>query len=258
MNHLFFRSLFLTVSIFCLKGCIAEKDKKNSLDVPIHTLVFIDKTQSVNVNKAFVAQKYQQILTELVEQNIRQKGDRLEIYFIHENTSKARALSLTCRTEVEDMSQMNATDREAAQTTTDLMLQRERMVFLKQALSKLAIQNTGLSQRYTDIWASVPVIAKAAENGAEVKVYFLSDMIESMRGTNRRDFHIKPPSSNAEAEAWAKADAKQMSQYALNASEIKIALPFEPTSSTQENNPTVTHYWSVFLQELGAGTVEEI
>ncbi len=249
----------ILLSIGCLLfSCFSEEKKVAATAGPIHTLVFMDKTQSVNVNKSFVAQKYQQILSDLVEQNIRQKGDKLEVYFIHENTQKARALSLTCRTEVEDISHMNATDREAAQTTADLTLQRERIVFLRQLIAKLGIQNIGTSQRYTDIWASLPVINKAAETGAEVKVYYLSDMIESMKGANRRDFHIHPPQDNAQAESWAKADAKQMQQYALNAAEIKIALPFEPTSSTKENNPNVSQYWNTLLQELGAGTVDEL
>jgi hypothetical protein len=257
MNRLTSYFLLLTCSCF-LFSCFPEEKKAAVTEGPIYTLVFMDKTQSVNVNKAFVTQKYQQILSDLVEQNVHQKGDKLEVYFIHENTQKARALSLTCRTQVEDISHMNATDREAAQTTADLTLQRERMIFLRQLMAKLGIQNVGSSQRQTDIWASLPVINKAAETGATVKVYYLSDMIESMKGANRRDFHSNPPQDNTQADAWAKADAKQMQQYALNAAEIKIALPFEPTSSTKENNPTVTQYWNTLLQELGAGAVEEL
>lgn len=249
----------ILISVCCLlASCFSEEKKAAVTTGPVYTLVFMDKTQSVNINKAFVAQKYQQILSDLIEQNIRQKGDKLEVYFIHENTQKARALSLTCRTEVEDISHMNATDREAAQTTADLTLQRERMIFLRQLMAKLGIQNVGNSQRQTDIWASLPVINKATETGAEVKVYYLSDMIESMKGPNRRDFHSIPPQDNSQAESWAKTDAKAMQQYALNAAEIKIALPFEPTSSTKENNPTITHYWNTLLQELGAGTVDEL
>ena len=257
MIRIFNHSILLIICSL-LFSCFSEEKKAAVTEGPIYTLVFMDKTQSVNVNKAFVAQKYQQILSDLVEQNIRQKGDKLEVYFIHENTQKARALSLTCRTQVDDISHMNATDREAAQTTADLTLQRERMIFLRQLMAKLGVQNVGTSQRYTDIWASLPVINKAAESGAEVKVYYLSDMIESMRGANRRDFHTTPPQDNAQADNWAKTDAKQMKQYALNAAEIKIALPFDPTSSTKENNPTVTQYWSTLLQELGAGTVDEL
>lgn len=258
MSRAFQYSFLISVCSLFFASCTSEKEKQPVTDDPVYTLVFMDKTQSVNVNKAFVAQKYQQILTDLVEQNIRQKGDKLEVYFIHENTQKAKALSLTCRTEIDDVSHMNATDREAAETTADLAIQRERMVFLKQLIAKLGIQNVGASQRQTDIWASLPVINKAAESGAEVKVYYLSDMIESMKGANRRDFHNTPPQDNAQAETWAKEDAKQMQQYGLSAAEVKIALPFEPTSSTKENNPTVTTYWTTLLQELGAGSVEEL
>ncbi len=244
--------------LISLSSCFSETEKKHVADSPVYTLIFMDKTQSVNVNKAFVAQKYQQLLADIVEQNIKQKGDKLEVYFIHENTQKAKALSVTCRTEMDNTSSMNATDREGAQTTFDLMLDREKMVLLRQVTSKLAMQNTDNSQRFTDIWASLPVMAKAAETGAEVKAYFLSDMIESMRGAGRRDFHSHAPKDNNEATNWAKTDAKNLKQHALGSTDIKLALPFEPTSSTQENNPTITTYWTVLLQELGAMGVEEI
>jgi hypothetical protein len=35
-------------------------------------------------------------------------------------------------------------------------------------------------------------------------------------------------------------------------------LPFEPTSSTKENNPNVTDYWKVFFDGLGVSGVTEI
>ena len=236
-----------------------EKEKKAIPDANVHTLVFIDKTQSVNVNRAFVNDKYKQVLNDLIEQNVQRKGDKFEVYFIHENTQKARALSLTCRTEVENTETMSATDREAAETSSGLLIQRERLVFLRQAVAKLGVQNVGVSQRYTDIWGSLPVVAKAAEAGMEVKVYYLSDMIESMRGVGRRDFHQVPPKDNAQAQNWAKADAtNSLKNYALGGADVKIVLPFEPTSSTKENNPTITAYWTALLQELGAVGVEEI
>ena len=255
----FFSFLFFIFSLFSLlTSCSSEKDKKSLTDVPVHTIIFMDKTQSVNVNKSFVAQKYQQILRTIVEQNIRQKGDKLEVYFIHENTSKAKALSVVCRTEKENTDAMNLTDKEGAQTTFDLMLDREKMMILRQATSKMAVQNISVSQRFTDIWGSLGVISKVAESGVEVKAYFLSDMIESMRGAGRRDFHSNPPQNNIEAEKWAKTDAQALKQYTLGSADIKLALPFEPTSSTHENNPNITIYWTTLFQELGASVVEEI
>uniref|UniRef100_UPI0035931724 hypothetical protein n=1 Tax=Persicitalea sp. TaxID=3100273 RepID=UPI0035931724 len=186
-------------------GLLPAEETTSPPDAPVHTLVFLDKTQSVNVNEAFVQQKYHQALNDLVERNMANKGDQLEIYFIHENTSKAKALSLTVRSEKESIENANATDRETIETAFQMSLQREKGIFLRQAMAKLNQQNTGASNQMTDILASLPIIAKAAEDGAQVRVYYFSDMIESVKGPDRRDFHINPPKDDAEAETWAKA-----------------------------------------------------
>ncbi|GAB3500764.1 hypothetical protein GCM10027341_26570 [Spirosoma knui] len=240
-----------------LQSCSSDKDKSAAADEPTYTLIFLDKTRSVNVNKAFVAQKYQQAITDIIEQNIRQKGDKLDVYFIHENTSKARALNVTTRTELEDVSAASPTDREAAETEFNLMLSREKAQIRQRVLQQLVAQNTGASNQETDIWASLPVIAKANESGATVKVYYLSDMIESVKGTDRRDFQVKPPKDNPQADEWAKADAEQLKRYTIGSPEITLVLPFEPNASVKENNPAVTQYWQTLFSELGAGTIDE-
>ncbi len=227
-------------------------------DAPIHALVFLDKTQSVNINQDFVQAKYRQALNDIIESTMTNKGDKLEVYFIHENTSKAKALSLTVHSEKEDLENANATDREAMETTFQMALQREKGIFLRQALTKLNQQNTGASNQATDIWASLPIIAKAAEEGAQVRVYYFSDMIESVKGTDRRDFHHLPPTDDAQADTWAKADAKKMEQYALGTPEVTVVSPFEPTASIKENNPHVTRYWQVLFEELGGVSLEEM
>ncbi|NEU65583.1 hypothetical protein GK091_01725 [Spirosoma agri] len=239
-------------------ACSGDKEKASvNTEGPIYTLIFLDKTRSVNVNKAFVAQKYQQAITDLIEQNIRQKGDRLEVYFIHENTSKARALNVSVRSEMEDVSAASPTDREMAETEFTMTLNREKAQIRQRVLQQLVSQNTGSSNQETDIWASLPVIAKANETGATVKVYYLSDMIESVKGASRRDFQVKAPKDNAQADEWAKADANQLKRYTLGSPEITMVLPFEPNASVKENNPAVTQYWQTLFSELGVGTVAE-
>lgn len=226
-------------------------------DAPVYTLVFIDKTRSVNVNQAYVNDKYRQALTDIVEQHMRNKGDKLEVYFIHENTSKARALSLTVRSEKDDLEGANATDREAIETAFQLALQKEKGIYLRQVLGKLNQQNTGASNQFTDIWASLPVIAKAGESGAEVKVYYFSDMVESVKGSDRRDFHISPPKDDTQADAEAKEDAKKLEKYVIGSPQVTIISPFEPTASVKENNPHVAHYWQTLFQELAGVSIEE-
>lgn len=244
--------------LISLLACSGDGDKAHvNTEGPIYTLIFLDKTRSVNINKTFVAQKYQQAITDIVEQNIRQKGDRLDVYFIHENTSKARALNVTVRSEMDDVSAASPTDRETAETEFAMSLTREKTQIRQRVLQQLVAQNSGTSNRETDIWASLPVIAKANETGATVKVYYLSDMIESVKGAGRRDFQVTPPKDNAQAEQWAKADAKQLKKYQIGSPDITMILPFEPNASVKENNPAITQYWQTLFSELGVGTVEE-
>lgn len=250
--------IFVLLLLLTIIACSTDRDKaKIDTHEPAYTLVFLDKTRSVNVDKSFVRQKYQRALTDIIEENIRQKGDRLAVYFIHENTAKARALNLTTRTEREDASGASPTDREAAETEFSLALGREKAQIRQRVLQQLMAPNTGASNQQTDIWASLPVIEKAAQTGATVKVYYLSDMLESVTGPDRRNFQVRPPKGNAQADEWAKTDAKQLKRYTLGSPDITLILPFEPNASVRENNPAVTRYWQTLFAELGVGTVEE-
>jgi hypothetical protein len=261
MNHSLLRkNIFLSfITVFLFTACGGGDNETQAVpDEPVHTLIFLDKTQSVNVNKEYVNAKYRQVLNDIMTNNMKNTGDKLEVYFIHENTSKARALSVTVRSEKGEMDAANATDREAIETAYTLSLQREKGIFLRQVLSKLNEQNTGSSNLSTDIWASLPVIAKARETGSDVKVYYFSDMIESVKGADRRDFHIKPPRDDAQAEEEAKEDSKKLEKYVIGSPQVTIVSPFEATASSKENNPHVTHYWQTLFQELGGVSVEEL
>ena len=246
--------LYILVTVF---ACSSDRDQKTHSDEPTYTLIFLDKTRSVRVDNAFVAQKYQRTINDIIEQNIRQKGDKVDVYFIHENTSKARALNLTVRSEMEDASAASPTDREAAETEFNVLLTREKTHIRQLVLQQLVTPNARSSNQKTDIWASLSVIAKANESGATVKVYYLSDMIESVNGAGRRDFQVKPPNNNAQADDWAKADAEQLKRYTIGSPDITMVLPFEPNASVKENNPTVTQYWQTLFSTLGAGNVTE-
>ena len=266
MNYSFFMKrslnwkyiLIPAMAILFLACGSEDKNTKALPDAPVYSLVFLDKTQSVNVNKNYVNEKYRQALTDIVETNMKNKGDKLEVYFIHENTSKARALSVTIRSEKENTDAVNATDKEAIETAFSLSLQKEKRIFLNQLLSKLNQTNTGSSNQSTDIWASLPVIAKASESGSNIKVYYFSDMIESVKGIDRRDFHRNAPKNDLQAEEEAKLDFIKLKQYAIGTPQVTIVSPFEPTASSKENNPHVTHYWQTLFQELGGISVEEL
>jgi hypothetical protein len=217
-----------------------------------HTLVFFDKTQSVNVDDAFVRTKYQSALKALIDQNIQTEGDVFEIYYIHENTAKAKVLSLSARTTKESSEGLNATDLEAAQTNYDMSIGKERRMILDLALEK----NAGASNLETNISASIPLLSEALNGKKDVKAFYFSDMVESLK--NGRDFHRVAPISHDQAEEWAKADAENYKLYNLTNAKISIILPFSPNSSSKENNPNVTDYWKVYFEALGVSGVKEI
>ncbi len=248
--------LYLTVSLFFLASCGPEQKAEKAPDSkPSYTLVFIDKTASVDVSRDFVYQKYSGAIKEAIDTHIKKAGDKLDIYFIHENTAKGRSLSLVSRTEKENTEGMNATDLEAASTNYDFSLKKEHSVFLRQALARLTQKNGSSSNAETNISASLPILNAAAAENANVFVYYLSDMVESVKAG--RDFHVKPPASTQEAGQWAEQDLVRFADVNLSGVDVNFVLPFEATSSSKENNPNVTTYWQQIFESLGA-TVNEI
>jgi hypothetical protein len=251
------RISFFLLGAFCFfSGCqSSEKSAEITKNRVHHTIIFIDKTASVDVSNDFVYQKYSSVIQEAVSNHIRKAGDKLEVYFIHENTAKGKSLSLVSRTEAEDTAGMNATDLEANKTNFEFSLKKEQAVFLKQALARLKQENNSRSNEETNISASIAVLNQAAAApDTDVFVYYLSDMVESTK--RGRDFHTKAPSTQEEAANWAEEDSRKVGDVNLTGTEINFVLPFQPTSSSKENNPNVTYYWEQIFEDLGAVTNE--
>ena len=217
------------------------------------SMIFIDKSVSVNVNKKFVNEKYTKIINQLIDENVKAKGDKLEVYFVHENTGKGKAADVVCRTERGEITGASSTDSEAISTEYSMSLEKEKSIFKKIVFAQLASQNTSSSRDNTDLWAALPLIDKTIAKGYNVKVYFLSDMVESMRTQNRRDFHSNPPVDDAAAVGWAREDVIAMKPTLTNIglAQIFIAKPFEPTASRKKNNPAISAYWQRLFMELG-------
>lgn len=249
------RVLFFLAIGLSLWACSDSETQTEAKAVkPIHTVIFMDKTSSVDISKPFVAQKYQQLLQQVVDENIRQAGDQIDIYFVHENTAKGKSISLTSRTERENTQGMNATDLEAAQTSYEMMLKKEKNIFIRQCMAQLNKKNGGSSNAETDLKAAIPILSEAAADGSEVRAYFLSDMVQSQK--NGRDFHRNAPSNSTQASEWAEEDMGQFAEANLLNCDIQMVLPFEPTSSSSINNPNITVYWQTLLGQLGAGVSE--
>ncbi len=248
-----------TFLLLFFAACSSKKDRPVAVDEPSYTVFFIDKSLSNQSGKANSESHatYERTVRGAITDNIHQKGDRVVVYFIHDNTAKARALLLTARTPLPDLEGASPTDRDATQTDYELQLTHEQATIQRQVLAKLDQPNPGLSNQHTDLWGSLDVLAQANESGRTVRAYYLSDMVESMTSPGRRDFHKAPPASTAQADEWAKTDAKLLGeQYTIGTPSIRLVLPFSATASAKENKPTITRYWHTLFAALGAEVSE--
>ena len=237
-------------------GFFTDNTTGGKKDATVKTLLFFDKTASVNTANAFVQNKYATALKGIIAEHIRQEGDQLEVYYIHENTAKSRCLVMKSRTAKPDPAGLNATDLEAAQSTYEIDIDRERTRVYQNVLQKMLEKNESASNIETNISGSIPVLAKALESGDELRVYYFSDMVESTK--SGRDFHKMSPISATQAKEWAISDAKSNTLYNLSGAEIRWILPFEPNSTSKVNNPHVGDYWKEYFDKLGASLVEEM
>ncbi|GAB4135582.1 MAG: hypothetical protein OHK0045_20410 [Raineya sp.] len=257
------RYLCLTFGLLFL-ACAKQEQEKPLVVAKkpnnIYSLIFIDKTVSVSLKDTFTRVKYEKALQAIINQNVRQKDDKIEVFFVHENTSQAKVFAQTAKSEMKDTTGLNPTDVRAVKNSYQVALKKERNKMISKCIEALLDPNTTFTKQYTDIWAVLPIIdkrnAKKKEN-TQMKVYLLSDMVESMPGLERRDFYKRPPFSKQEAQIWAEKDAKKFQEIELEDVEIFYLLPFSPLSATSQNNPNVLVYWETLLNKLGLEEFKE-
>lgn len=245
--------IFLILPFSCTSDTTNETSPKSK---NILSLIFIDKSVSLDFDNSYVQTKYKDAVNTILQEGVLKAGDELEGYYIHENTLKGRCLSLLCSTEMEDVSNMNKTDKEMSELDYQLQIGKERNQFSKKILRIFETQNNQESNKFTDITSTLQIINTHNTGDKVISVYFFSDMIEST--SNGRDFHVKPPTNLDEATKWAEEDVEKMQDINLNGVSIKSILPFDPLSSSKVNNPNVSAYWKVIFESLGASSFEEI
>jgi hypothetical protein len=243
------KPLLASLLILWLLACQPPKETIETVR-NTSSVLFIDKSNSLNYDQQFVKTKYEKALDLLIQQNINTKGDILDVYFIHENTPKGKVMSLQCRIEKPETAGMNPTDIEAKNMGYQLDIKKERALMFNAIKNQIATKNTSVSNKYTDVWGSLIPLA----SGAYQNAYYFSDMKHSMpRG---RDFEKASPKSATEAEQWAAEDQKVLGKQ-LDGTTIAIYLPYPPTAASTVNNPHIGSYWQKALSELGALSVSE-
>lgn len=263
------RLLFLSSFVFLI-ACLPappENDTNYCLEgnkANTHLMIFMDKTLSVQPDETQI-KTFQTKLNELIKEEMSIKGDRTYGLFIHGNTLGVSpffddTFKESCP---QGLSKLGGFDREAKiseYTGARSLFRRNCNDALNRSLQTINPDNT---KNETDLWGCLEAMSKffaAAQTGEEEKIaIFISDMVESSRGSNRRDFHRKPPASKAEAENMAVADAQwiienlAVSKKNLEGTTIRI---WAPVSTTEANSfQFLKYYWERLFEEFGIDQV---
>lgn len=223
------------------------------------TLVFVDASASVNASGRTL-QLFEDSLRWLAEARMDEPGDRLSVFPVHEETtSKVGRWKTKTDVTVPEWKEFKQ-DRRTARIQYHGRIGRFVDTTASRAIRHLHRLRTGSRfKQWTDLWGTLQVISEEADtSAASVRVYYLSDMFESMPGAGRRDFDEAPPTTKAEAETWAERDAKQIADL------IKV----RPTTlanvdvrvlpgglATKERADAVKYYWERLFREMGVSGI---
>jgi hypothetical protein len=196
-------------------------------------------------------------LARIVQARLPRPGDRLSLFIVHQKTlSKADRIDITNTIEARAEREFD-TD----QALEDARFKKAQQQFLRRATDRLqAFVRTepvpDAFARWTDLWGTLGVASDAfrGDTTARRRIYYFSDMFESMPGADRRNFDRSPPTSRAQAERWGQADASRLSDLMvlrperLRETHIRVILG---DLATKPHAQDVKFYWLSLFEALG-------
>lgn len=245
----------LLLTFFTACQTDSTKDSNNSSGIKHHTVIFLDKSASLGADTTYTAQKYEEQIRLLLQNHVQKAGDRIEVFYVHDNTLKGKCLDLIAQTPALETAGLNATDLESAQLDFSLQIGKERKNFEKKIKGALQQTNEDASKHHTDLLATLALLNERNTGDVQLTAYYLSDMLEST--SQGLDFHQKKPNSPEEAKKWASEEAEKFKGVNLQGISIILISPFNPLTNAEKNDPKVSLFWTTLFENLGALSVEE-
>ena len=232
-------------------------------------LVFLDKTLSVNDEA--ILNKHKEAASDLLTNLLDTTGDRIAVHYIHGNSAGVTAaISHHFQGLYPDEKTLAklgkiSQNKKIKVFRDTIQLQRDDIqTRFSQAFS---VSNTEQTNLQTDIWASLETISRFfSENtlneGDRKWVLFISDMEESVKGSDRRDFTKSAPNNKEEAIAWADEDIKIIRQlYEIKPEafqHIRLKVYLTRDNLKENNFQHVRYYWEALFNSLGIASFEVI
>lgn len=266
--------IFLFTAALVVGSCGADRAGQDPLaekNGPTYTLVFVDPTTSFKSPE--IKSAFRDTLRQIADRGLRTQGSQIRAFAIRRQT-EAKTPQVHIKNEIAAPKETQFADQEAMQKA---QVQEQRNALLKKADSTLQNfftltrrkvlpkQGAGKNGYRSDVLGSIRVLREEigerwAQEGRDVRVYYLSDMFHAVPESTYRNFEASPPGSIGEARRWARNDAKAFrkklrrsggteSEPVLSGVSIRM-IPGE--SATRAGAQAVKAYWLAFFSELGA------
>jgi len=242
-----------------LPACGGETTSSEPSRPSQHTLVFIDRSASTGAYPE-AQDLFRDSLEHVVRTFLRRPGDRLSAFVVHEKTlSKAHRLDL-----VNDVRSLQQKDFPDEQAMENARFKKDVEQFLNAQVERLQQFATETASRpefarWTDLWGTLGVASEEFQaDSTRKRVYYFSDMFESMPGERRRNFDARPPEGRKQAEGWAEADAPLLGDEMVLRPDVLDDVTVRVLMGTLATKPSaqpVKFYWLTLFDETGVRRV---
>lgn len=229
-----------------------------------HIMIFSDKTLSLKGDNESLS-VYRKSLTEFVINRYHQNGDRVRGHFIHENTLGATPfVQAEFQVQKPDLEGKGGASKSRAELDFKMEMNKVKKQCIQPILESFELVNKSSTNQETDIWATFELMTRFfAEAGPQDTCYafFISDMVQSVKGEGQHDFHRYQIKTKEEAETLAMEAVKwirenrEVDPQVLSRVQVRMWIPPNPTGKNDFG--MLRYYWNKLFAELGVREVRE-
>ncbi|HEX2092817.1 MAG TPA: hypothetical protein VHG28_10460 [Longimicrobiaceae bacterium] len=221
-------------------------------------MLFVD--QSTSTRQVSLPAELRDSLTNIPERYLSCSGDQLHAFVIHGRT-RGKAVRIDLSNLLPPMPHPEGRSR-SDYVADSVEYAKKAAEFTGWASEQISTFVAGehsmpIVDNRTDLLGTLEVASDELANAppnAEKRIFYLSDMFESMYGAGRRDFDMNPPTSLQVAADWARQDsAAVLTNMRINPDHLRGASVriYSRPWGNREGSEYVREYWHVMFSLVG-------
>lgn len=244
--------LMCLITIFFSFKSIEAQEKK-----ALYTLFFVDKSAS-SENNSNARAEFKSKIHSIVSTRYGTFNSEIRGFTLQQGTLSTSAfIDFTFKFKPKSCENCGLMKRKMIEQQNQQQILARQNEVQKIIVGQFNAPNSTSSSKYTDLWGSLELISRFFEDKkGDMLVVYSSDMVESMPGKGRRDFHKNPLKDRADAIKLAKEDMIWIkSKLKVNLSTFKgLKIEVWPPKNTMQGSkhPNTIYYWETLFGAMGA------